>query len=109
MPDIFREVARKFIHRHVTVGATAPVKLNNNTSFVPVKGVLIRAPGYFDPTPNTACVWVGGPAVTADSDPDTGGMPIAPGESLHIPSDLVEGDIFLISTANDQDVAWIGV
>ncbi len=108
MSDVYREVARKFIHRHVVVGAAA-VQLNNNTGFVPVKGILLRAPGNLDPEPNTACVWIGGASVTADSNPATGGMPVAPGESLHIPSDLVEGDIYLISTENDQDIAWMGV
>ena len=108
MSDTYRETAKKFIHRHEVVG-TSPAKLDNDTGFTPIKGILLRAPGSFDPTPNTHCVWVGGPAVTADSNLATGGMPIAPGESLHIPSDLIEGDIYLVSTGNDQDIAWIGV
>ena len=108
MSDVYRETAKKFIHRHETVGVTA-VKLNNNTGFTPTKGILLRAPGAFDPTPNTVCVWVGGAAVTADSAHATGGMPVAPGESLHIPSDLIEGDIYLVTTENNQDIAWLGV
>ncbi len=108
MSDTYRETAKKFIHRHEIVG-TSSAKLNNNTGFTPVKGILLRAPGAFDPKPNTACIWVGGAAVTADSAQATGGMPIAPGESFHIPSDLIEGDIYLISSENDQDISWIGV
>ncbi len=107
MAEIYKETARRFIHRHMVVG-TSSAKLNNNTDFIPWKGILLRAPGAFDPKPNIACVWVGGAAVTADSAQATGGMPIAPGESLHIPSDLIEGDIYLVSTDNDQDIAWIG-
>lgn len=108
MTEIYKETARRFVHRHVTVG-TSVVKLNNNTDFTPWKGILLRAPGAFDPNPNIACIWIGGAAVTADSAQATGGMPIAPGESLHIPSDLIEGDIYLISTENDQDIAWLGI
>ncbi len=107
MSDTYRETTKTFIHRHETVG-TYVTKLNNNTGFVPVKGILLRAPGSFDPKPNTDCVWVGGAAVTPDSAQATGGMPIAPGESLHIPSDLIGGDIYLVSTGNNQDIAWMG-
>ena len=107
MTDIYRETSKKFIHRHEIVG-TSPARLNNNTGFTPVKGILLRAPGVYDPKPNIACVWVGGAAVTADSALATGGMPVAPGEALHIPSDLIEGDIYLVSSENDQDIAWMG-
>jgi hypothetical protein len=74
-----------------------------------VKGVLLRTPGDADPTPNVAPVWVGNnESVTADSDTETGGMPLVPGAALEIPAQNAE-DIWLISTAADQDIAWIGV
>jgi hypothetical protein len=85
---------------HTTVGLTA-VKLCE--SFRANRGVLIRCPGSSDPTPNTVCVWVGGANVTTNT-----GMPLPPGQAIVIPIDD-PSVLFLISTAADQDVAWMGV
>lgn len=93
-------------HGHKVVGATA-VKLTD-LAFFCMKGVVIRAPGTDDPVPNTAVIWVGSAAVTADSDPGTGGMPIAPGESIVLPIDDPT-TAWVVSTAANQDVAWLGV
>lgn len=73
------------------------------------KGILLRAPGSSDPTPNTAPVWVGNTkGVTADSAVGSGGMPLVPGASMTIPASLAK-DIWIISTAGSQDIAWMGV
>jgi hypothetical protein len=93
-------------HGHKTVGAAA-VKLTD-LSFSFIKGVLLRCPGADDPTPNTTCVWVGGAAVTADSDGGTGGIPIGPGESIVLPV-VDPSDLYVVSDAASQDVAWLGV
>lgn len=92
---------------HKVVGATA-VRLTDVSAEM-VKGVLVRTPGDADPTPNTATIWVGNnPKVTADSNVETGGMPVIPGAALTIPAKYAH-DIWVISTAASQDIAWIGV
>lgn len=73
-----------------------------------LKGVLLRAPGSGDPTPNIAPIWLGGNGVTADSNENTGGMPLPPGESLFIPLERLDR-LFVISTAADQDLAWMAM
>ena len=104
--NIEKEVSpgKSLYNGHTTVGLTA-VPLANK--FPTTRGILLRCPGSLDPTPNTACVWVGGKGVTADS-AATGGMPIAPGSHLVLPVDDASA-IYVISTAADQDVAWMGV
>jgi hypothetical protein len=89
---------------HTTVGVTA-VKLCEG--FPAKRGILIRCPGSSDPVPNTVCVWVGGVNVKADST-SLGGMPLPPGQAIIIPIDE-PGELYVISTAADQDVAWMGV
>lgn len=91
---------------HKVVGTTA-VKLTD-LEFKFSKGLLVRAPGSSDPTPNTNCIWLGGAGVTADSDAETGGVPLAPGDSINLPvNDPTE--IYAISDGAAQDVAWMGV
>lgn len=70
------------------------------------KGVLIRSPGSADPTPNTGVIWIGGAAVTADSNSGTGGMPLTPGDSVFIPIDD-PSKLYVISDTAAQDVAWL--
>lgn len=73
------------------------------------KGILLRAPGTGDLIPNTAPVWVGTNAgVTADSNEGSGGMPLIPGASITVPASLAK-DLWVISTAISQDIAWMGV
>ena len=91
---------------HKVVGATA-VKLTDLT-FEFSKGLLLRAPGSDDPAPNTNFIWVGGAGVTADSNVGTGGMPIAPGESINLPLDDPT-EVYVISDAATQEIAWMGV
>jgi hypothetical protein len=92
---------------HKVVGATAV-----QVSAISVeleKGLLLRAPGASDPAPNTAPIWVGNNnKVTADSDIETGGMPLIPGANMTIPANLVK-DLWVISTTPAQDLAWMGV
>jgi hypothetical protein len=91
---------------HKTVGTTA-VQLTT-LGFEFSKGLLIRAPGSNDPTSNTNCIWIGGKGVTADSDAETGGMPLPPGDSINLPVNSPT-DVYVISDAASQDVAWMGV
>ena len=91
---------------HKVVGATA-VQLTA-LEFEFTKGLLLRAPGSDDPTPNTNFIWVGGAGVTADSNVGTGGMPIAPGESINLPVNDPT-DVYVISDAASQEIAWMGV
>jgi len=96
----------RFAHGHTVVGTTAVPLTSLGLKFD--KGILVRTPGSEDPSANTACVWVGRKGVTADSDPGTGGLPIPPGQSVLIPIDDPTA-IYVISSAVDQDVAWMGV
>jgi hypothetical protein len=93
-------------HGHKAVGVTAVVLTSNTNKLV--KGLLIRAPGDEDPTPNTNVVWVGTKKVTADSNEGTGGMPLPPGESITLPVDD-PSKVYVISDAASQEVAWTGV
>jgi hypothetical protein len=100
-------VTKDIRYGHKVVGATA-VQLTNVSSEM-VKGLLLRAPGSADPTPNTHTIWVGtNENVTADSHAETGGMPIIPGAALTIPAQDAN-DIWVIAGAAAQDIAWIGV
>jgi hypothetical protein len=92
-------------HGHTTVG-TSRVQLTA-LQLTAMKGVTIRAPGADDPVPNSDPVWVGSANVTADS-AATGGIPILPGASIFIPVEQLNS-LYVISTAIDQDVAWMGV
>jgi hypothetical protein len=83
MAEITKENATDLFHGHCPVGQTR--RRLSEASIPVLKGVLVRAPGVVDPVPNTACVWVGGGAVTASSDEADGGVPIPPGESLFVP------------------------
>jgi hypothetical protein len=68
------------------------------------KGILIRCPGSADPVPNSAPVWVGSsPEVAPDS-----GFPIPPGSHLIVPVDDAS-TLYIISTADGMDVAWMAV
>ncbi len=100
-------VATKELHwGHTVVGVTA-VRLTS-LGFEFSKGLLLRAPGADDPTPNTNFIWVGGSGVTADSDTGTGGIPIPPGDSINLPvNDPTE--VYVISDAAAQEIAWMGV
>jgi hypothetical protein len=70
-----------------------------------LKGVLIKAPGPTDDTPNTLSVFIGGANVTADQ-ATTGGFPLAPGESITLPIELVDG-IYAIATGANQKLNCI--
>lgn len=102
---IGKETVREAVHGHTTVGATA-VQLTT-LEFTANKGVMFRAPGTSDPGGgNTAPIWVGfNASVKADSS-SGGGFPILPGAVILIPIDR-PNLIWVISTAPDQDIAWI--
>lgn len=103
--DIAKESVERFGHGHTIVGAT-PVQLTT-LGLAAYKGILLRCPGEADPTGNTDPVWVGNsPTVTADSTPATGGMPILPGSAMFIPIDSPTR-LWVVSSASDQDIAWM--
>ena len=91
---------------HQVVGLTAVQLTSQQYNFE--KGLFLRAPGASDPTPNTNCIWVGGAGVTADSDQGTGGIPLAPGDSINLPVNDPTA-VYLVSDIADQDIAWMGV
>jgi hypothetical protein len=91
---------------HQVVGVAA-VQLTPQ-SFQAEKGILLRVPGDSDTVPNTAPVWVAQtPNVTSDS-VETGGFPLAPGESISLPVND-PSKLYVISTAADQTIAWMGI
>jgi hypothetical protein len=107
MPRNKTTVTKDIRYGHKVVGATA-VRLTNVSTKM-VQGILLRAPGDLDPTPNTHTIWIGNNgSVTADSAVATGGMPLVPGASITIPAQDVN-DIWVIAGAAAQDIAWIGV
>lgn len=102
--DIGKETVNEFKHGHKAVGTTAvPMTI---LGFTALKGILLRCPGSADPDPNTAPVWVGGAGVSADNSEATGGLPILPGSTLFIPLDNPT-QLYFVSTAGGQDIAWI--
>lgn len=68
-------------------------------------GVLFKAPGTDDDTPNTVPIYIGDSKVTADYNASTGGFPLAPGESITLPLKYV-AELYVVATANSQSVAW---
>lgn len=104
--DLTKESVQEIYHGHKEVGTTRARLSEFN--FPMLKGVLLRAPGGDDPVSNTNPIWVGGSAVTANSDPATGGVPLVPGATIFIPIDS-PNRLWVISTASSQDIAWMGV
>jgi hypothetical protein len=108
MPTELRETRKTLELRngHKTVGVTS-VQLTPQ-SFKAEKGILIRAPGATDTVPNTVPVWIAQTStVTADST-GSGGYPLAPGESVSLPVND-PSELYVISTAADQTIAWMGI
>ena len=72
-------------------------------------GILIRAPGPDDDTPNTKPVYVGAPRVTGDQNVRTAGTALPPGASITLPC-LDPSKVFVVTASGDnQFVTWIGV
>lgn len=96
-------------HGHAVAGTTRVQLAVEKLSIPASKGVLVRCPGSNDPGgSNTKEVWLGGPNVTADENLTTGGMPVAPGEALFLPLED-PSLLFVVSTADDQDIAWMSL
>lgn len=99
-----KETVSEFRHGHATVSTSRTQVTGVN--FKTLKGVLIRAPGADDlSNGNTHVVFIGGPSVTANNDPNTGGIPLPPGNSIVIPVED-SGSLWVVSTGNAQDVSW---
>jgi len=98
--------ARDVHHGCTEVGTTEVGLINPDLHFH--TGIVVRAPGADDPTPNTAPVWIGRKGVTANNNEQTGGFPVMPGAVLTIPVDRPAA-LYCISTAAGQTLAWMGV
>lgn len=103
--EITKESTREFRHGWQTVGVDrvqiTPLQLT------PYKGILLTCPGtQYDEVGNSKPVWVGSAKVTANEDPGTGGLPIVPGSSMFIPLDKPD-DLYVVSSAADQKIAWM--
>lgn len=105
--EIGKETVTDLLHGHVTVGVTRKRVVTMDHSSM-MKGIMLRAPGSGDPVPNTAPIWIGSNGVTADSAEETGGMPLPPGESMFVPLEML-GKLYAVSTAPDQDLAWMAM
>jgi hypothetical protein len=90
---------------HTAVGTT-PVPVSEVSQKF-VRGLLLRAPGPNDPTPNTDVIWVGKKSVTADTTA-TGGMPLLPGSVLELPVED-PSQVYAVSGSDNQDLAWMGI
>lgn len=99
-------VPKRVYTGHLVVGASR-VQISKIMKSL-TTGLILRAPGGSDPTPNTVPIWVGGSNVTANSHATTGGFPLVPGAALEINVEDSD-DLYFISTAASQDLAWIGV
>lgn len=98
-------------HGWTTVGTGPAVPLCG--AFQTARGVMLRCPGAADydqggNTVNTVPIWVGRSNRVTPDQSDTGGMPLVPGASMFIPIDD-PSQIFIISVAAGQKVAWMGV
>lgn len=102
---IEKESVQELTTGHQAVGTTR-VKLAEQ-GFTAYKGVLMRCPGTSDPVSNTAPVWIGGKNVAANSGA-SGGIPLLPGDALFVPIDKLDS-IWCISSADGQDIAWMGI
>ena len=104
--DIANEVVAELSHGNADVDTSEAALLTSVHSEVH-KGVMLRAPGIDDDTPNTAVVYVGRSGLTADDNNNTGGWPIAPGDTVTLPlTDPTK--LFTISgTASQKLSYWI--
>ncbi len=95
-------------HGHTVAGyGSSPAGVKICERFPIFRGLLLFCPGTEDDVPNTATVFVGGPSVTPDYGPK-GGIPLVPGRSLVVPIDD-PSQLYIVSDAPGQDVAWMGV
>lgn len=86
-------------HGQTTVGASI-VGIVPNRVYKAVKGIVLKAPGADDATPNTNPVWVGYDGVAT-----TDGFALAPGETLTLPITDPER-LQAISDAAAQSLFW---
>jgi len=107
MVHVYRETVDVRVQNSNLVVGTTAVEVNP-LGFKFVKGILLRVPGSFDPVPNTDSIWIGNASITADNDVVTGGFTLVPGSSLFLPVELVT-DLYAISSAASQKLAWVGV
>ncbi|TXH41137.1 MAG: hypothetical protein E6Q97_38250 [Desulfurellales bacterium] len=93
-----------FRHGHTTVNTVRSLAVGTELPDGNYSGVLIKAPGPTDDTPNSVPIYLGHDNVTADYSV-SGGFPLAPGESVTLPLRYVS-DLYVVSTANNQSIAW---
>lgn len=85
---------------HGARAMTGGAKIALTTTSTPCSGVLVKA--Y---SGNSATVYVGGPGVTADTTPGTGGYPLGASESVGVPCRNAT-EVYIVGTGTDG-VAWI--
>lgn len=106
MPIVNKETVEKLRYGWTTA-ADSPTQLTaQDLPDGNMKGVLIKAPGSADDTPNTEPVYIGGPGVTANSAVATDGFPLTPGDSIVIPLESA-ASIYVVSESGGQLVAWM--
>lgn len=107
MTDIERTSVERIIFGVKSVTASATQLTTEQPSDGVYRGVLLKAPGTTDDTPNTLSVFVGNSKVTADQ-ASTGGFPLAPGESLVLPL-TNPSKVYVIATDTAQKINWVMV
>lgn len=99
--DLFKETTGPFHHGHTSVGTSAIRVVPQDLDLK--KGLQIKSAAG-----NTGVVYLGRSNVTANSNAQTGGYPLQPGESIAIPIDEAK-QIYVIASQVSQDVAWMGI
>jgi hypothetical protein len=94
-----------FRNGHTAVGVTKVKAVGTELPDGNFSGVLFKAPGADDDTPNTVPIYIGDSKVTANYNASTGGFPLAPGESVTLPLRYVDS-LYVVATAASQSVAW---
>lgn len=106
--EVVKESVTQLWHGWAKFGTTRSRVVSTNLGTGALKGILLRAPGSGDANPNDVPVYVGGSGVTANNLPETGGMPLCPGETLFIPLENLQL-LYAISTQPNQQLAWIAM
>ena len=98
--DIDRITVQSFKNGYLPVTTSATKIVSDNEVKKIYKGILLVA----HPA-NTDIIYVGAPTVTADTNPDTGGIPLSPDASVTLPISHAE-ILSAISTSGGQHLSW---
>lgn len=100
--DIAGDVADTFFHQSKTVGTTR-IQLNNDNTTKLTRGIQIRADGA-----NTGLIYVGTAPVTANTNPESDGFPIAANEGIFLPIKHMD-IVYVIATVAGQKLFWLAI